>query len=127
MFLMCLAVLSSAAPVFAIDFKDTKRKAEAGNATAQYNLGIIYYNGYEGVKQNKSEAAKWYLKAAKQGIPEAQHNIALMYYDGEGVPKNKSEALKWWRRAAEQGVAEAQYNLGFLYGTGEGVKQNNPE
>lgn len=126
MFLMCLAVLF-VAPVFAADFKDTKRKAEAGNAYAQYNLGVIYDQGYEGVKQNKSEAAKWFLKAAKQGLAEAQFNIANMYYHGKGVPKNRSEAAKWWCRAAEQGVAEAQYNLGFIYGRGEGVKQNIPE
>ena len=40
--------------------------AAAGDARAQYYLGLIYYHG-EGVKQDYAEAADWFHKAAQQG------------------------------------------------------------
>ena len=40
--------------------------AEQGIADAQYNLGVMYYNGW-GVPQDYSAAVSWYRKAAEQG------------------------------------------------------------
>ena len=78
---------------------------------AQYNLGIMYYNG-QGVPQDYAEAVKWYRLAADQGDAYAQYNLGVMYDNGEGVPQDYKEAVKWYRLAAEQGHAKAQYNLG---------------
>ncbi len=61
---------------------------------------------------------------AEQGFAEAQHNLGVMYEDGQGVPKDYAEALKWYRKAAEQGYARAQNNLGFMYRNGRGVPQD---
>lgn len=44
--------------------------AELGNATAQYELGSCYYNGF-GVKSNKEEAKRWWILAAKQNHQQA--------------------------------------------------------
>ncbi len=52
--------------------------ATDGNAVAQYNLGVMYFNGH-GVTQNYAEAARWYRKAADQGDAKAQYNLGLMY------------------------------------------------
>jgi uncharacterized protein len=105
------------------DFDDTKALAEQGEASAQYNLGIMYANG-EGVPENDAEAVKWYRLAAEQGYALAQYNLGVMYANGEGVPENDAEAVKWYRLAAEQGEASAQYNLGVMYANGEGVPEN---
>ncbi len=40
--------------------------AEHGNANAQYNLGVFYYNGL-GVPQDKVSAYMWFSLAAAQG------------------------------------------------------------
>jgi TPR repeat protein len=48
-----------------------RKAAEQGNATGQYNLGIMYENGY-GVTKDYSEAVKWYRKAAEQGYENAK-------------------------------------------------------
>ena len=64
---------------------------------------------------------------AEQGDASAQHNLGLMYADGEGVPENDVEAVKWYRLAAEQGHAFAQNNLGLMYGNGRGVPENDVE
>ena len=106
------------------DFEETKRLAEQGDATAQYNLGIMYSNG-EGVPENDAEAVRWYRLAAEQGDAASQNNLGFMYARGEGVPEDDVEAVKWYRLAAEQGDATAQTNLGVMYAIGAGLRQNN--
>ena len=67
------------------------------------------------------------MRAAGQGLAEAQYNLALRYYNGEGVRQDYAEAVRWVRLAAEQGDARAQANLGVMYGNGEGVPQDYVE
>ena len=100
--------------------------ADQGNANAQYNLGLMYYNGY-GLTKDYVEAVKWYRKAADQGNAKAQHNLGYMYYNGIGVKKDYVEAAKWYRKAAEQGNAKSQHNLGYMYSNGYGVTQDYAE
>ena len=101
-------------------------KADNDDPEAQFNLGCMYCFG-EGVKQDYSEALKWFRKAAGQGLTEAQYNLALMYDNGTGVNQDKSEAAQWYRKAAEQGYSYAQNNLGVLYQNGNGVEQDEAE
>nr|AOG62267.1 SEL-1-like domain containing protein [uncultured organism] len=49
------------------------RAAKQGDVYAQYNLGVMYANGY-GVPENDREAVKWYRLAAEQGLAAAQYN-----------------------------------------------------
>ncbi len=103
-----------------------QRLAEAGDASAQAQLGYLYYTG-EGVPQSYTEAVRWYRKAAVQGDADAQYNLAVAYAFAEGVPQDYAEAASWYRRAAEQQHAIAQYSLGISYAYGEGVEQNAAE
>ena len=100
--------------------------AEQGNASAQFNLALMYKAG-EGVPQDYAEAARWYRQAAEQGDADAQFSIAIMYDNGQGVPQNDVEAVRWYRQAAEQGNASAQFNLALMYKAGEGVPQDYAE
>jgi TPR repeat protein len=109
---------------FATALREFKVLAEQGNATAQYNLGIMYRNG-RGVVQDYKEAVKWYRKSAEQGLALAQYNLGFMYANGRGVVQDYKEAVKWYRKSAEQGDAKAQSNLGFMYANGRGVVQDN--
>ena len=74
--------------------------------------------------RNADGAASEYRIAAEQGDAEAQHNLALMYYNGKGVPRDYKQAETWFRLAAEQGNASAQSNLGVMYANGEGVPRD---
>jgi hypothetical protein len=94
-----LAFVFLAAAAFAADFAETKKNADAGDAEAQYNLGLMYAKG-GGVPKDFTEAVKWYRKAADQGHADAQKSLGNMYYKGEGVPKDGVEASKWLRKAA---------------------------
>ena len=108
------------------NLEDNRKLAELGNAKAQYNMGLSYFNGV-GVGVDKVEAIKWYRLAAEQGNAGAQFNLACAYDSGEGVSVDKVESIKWYRLAANQGDADAQYNLGSACSTGEGVSVDKVE
>jgi TPR repeat protein len=101
-------------------------RAEKGDASAQYDLGAMYFHG-PSVPQNYAEAVRWYRKSGEQGDARAQSSLGLIYQDGRGVPQDYAEAVRWYRRAAEQGITDAQYNLGSSYANGQGVPQDYVE
>ena len=105
------------------EFAALLKKAEAGDADAQTDLGYVYITG-KGVPKDAAKAVEWYQKAAAQGNAWSQHNFGLMYLKGEGVPKDASKAVEWFQKAATQGNAGAQYSLGSRYDTGEGVPED---
>ena len=76
--------------------------AEQGDASAQFNLGMMYDNG-QGVKQDDVEAVKWYRQAAEQGYAKAQYNLGVKYYQGEGVRQDKGQAKEWFGKACDNG------------------------
>lgn len=76
--------------------------ARKGNAEAQFNLAVGYWNGL-GVRQNHTLAAKWLNKAAEQGMAKAQSSLAVFYRNGAGVPQNYILAHMWGNLAAAQG------------------------
>jgi len=77
------------------------KKAEAGDAVAQYDLGLCYSEGLV-VAKDKKEALKWYTKSAEQGYSWAQSDLGTRYTLGLGVAKDEKEALKWYKKVAEQ-------------------------
>ena len=101
---------------------DLLAKATQGDAKAQNDLGVCYYNG-DGVEQDYEKAVYWFTKAAEEGLVEAQNNLGLLYY-GEGGWQDYEKAVYWLTKAAEQGHASAQNNLGFHYRNGYGVKKD---
>lgn len=92
--------------------------AERGSETAQYNLSVMYREGYW-FKQDDEEAAKWAQRSAEQGLVGAQFAVALHYFKGKGVTQDITEAVKWFHHAAEQGHEDSQNNLSLLYDLGK--------
>ena len=80
----------------------------------------MYAQG-RGVPQNLAKALKWYRRAADQGHPEAQHNLALMYATGTGLAQDLAQARTWLRKAADQGLILAQVRLAATYQHGYGT------
>lgn len=106
--------------------KSARPLAENGNANAQYNMGVLYDEGY-GVEQDYAKARDWYEKAAAQNYSKAEHNLGIMYQEGHGVDKDSAKAAEWFKRAAEHGEPAAQNNLAVLYVRGNGVRQDLAE
>ena len=108
------------------------KKAEAGDAVAQWNLGMCYsgscplpqgFTDCKEVKKNSEEAIKWFTKSAEQGNPQAQFEMCQYYYTKaneyiqttDNLP-HIEEARKigdeWCLKAANGGNQNAQLNLG---------------
>ena len=63
---------------------------------------------------------------AKKGDPEAQAELAGLYFEGWGVPEDQSRAAELYRQAATQDHASSHYSLGRMYENGWGV-DTDPE
>ena len=87
--------------------------AKAGNANAQFLLGLKYETGTD-VARDLAKAADWYEKAALQDTPEAQFKLASLLERGQGRASDAAAAAHWYARAARVGYAPAQYNLAVL-------------
>ena len=79
------------------------------------------------MRQDDTEATRWFRSAADQDNTLAQTLLGIMYRDGRGVPQDYAEAIRWFRLAADQGDADAQDCLGSTYANGRGVPQDNAE
>ncbi|MBH0201855.1 MAG: sel1 repeat family protein [Nitrospira sp.] len=99
------------------------KQAEAGDPTAQNELGILYSEG-RGLPQNYLEAKYWFKKSADQGHAGAQVNLGTLYSLGQGAPYSDHMALFWFQRATEQRNALAFAKIGMMYERGRGVPQS---
>ena len=95
-------------------FKEEQVLADQGNASAQFNLGLMYSLG-TGVPKDDKEAVKWYRLAAKQGDADAQGNLGVMYGNGTGVPKDNLLAYMWLNIAGANGY-DVEKNMGIITG-----------
>ena len=129
-----------------------KKKAEEGDAEAQWLLGNAYLFG-RGVEKNKEEAERLWklaeqnrkankpadlvtktasspnltgntLAYAQAGDARLQNEMGNMCYSGDGMPEDKEQAVEWWQKAAEQGNYEAQISLVNAYRIGTGVPKD---
>jgi uncharacterized protein len=103
--------------------KELRKSAEAGDASAQNGLGLLYNEG-KGVPQSYKQAKEWFERAAKQGHAGGQVNLGTLYLRGEGAQQSAQMALFWFRRAAEQEDELAFAKLGLMYAQGNGVLQD---
>ncbi len=87
--------------------------AQGGDVAAQYNLGVMYFEGKD-APQDYLEAAKWYGAAADQGDGQAQFNLGLMFYQGLGLPKNLVHAYELFDLAAAQGDERAKQGMAAI-------------
>jgi hypothetical protein len=93
----------------------TQAKAQAGDAEAQFSLGLKYATGVEGEGQDYEQAARYYRLAAEQNHVLAQFNLGTMYLEGQGVDQDAEQAEVWFQKAAQRGDAGAQFNLGMTH------------
>lgn len=86
-------------------------------------MGICYANGL-GVKENNSQALKFYCMAADKGSAMAQFYAGEMYLQGLGCRKNYKAAIAYLEKAVAQDFPPACCLLGNCYEDGNGVKVN---
>lgn len=89
------------------------RAAEKGDASSQFNLGIVYDNNLDDNHHpaggNRTKAIGWLRKAARQGLPRAQSRLAELYADGPDAPKNDVPACAWFTLAAKNSTGASRH------------------
>ncbi len=91
---------------YAVALREWRPLAELGHADAQFNLGLMYFEGLD-VAQDRAEAAKWFMVAAERGNVFAPDLLGRMYWAGLGVPRDYVHAHMWFDLAVVQGHKEA--------------------
>lgn len=97
-------------------WEETLSKAQHGDATAQFYVGVRYAKGI-GVPKDEGEAVAWYRKAAHQGHADAQYNLGVRYGGFTAVTivqEDHKKAYVWLHLAAEKGHEGAKKVLASL-------------
>lgn len=91
-----------------------RKAAKAGNAEAQFRLGVMYGNG-DGVGLDYAQARGWFGKAAAQGHENAILTLAWMCANGTGIEVDEDRARELYLLAARGGSAKAQYVVATMF------------
>ena len=97
-----------------------EKMANDNIAYAQNILGLIYQEGYEGVKIDIEKAHYWYEKASLQNLTKADYNLALLYFKN----KEYKKAYFLFKKASYNHHEKAYYYLGLMYEYGYWIKIN---
>ena len=97
---------------------EVRRKAEAGNGAAMYDLGLWYKFGRKGLAEDVAKAFEWFEKSHEAGYASGTGCLGECYLDGAGVPKCPMRGAVLIGRSAERGSKKACYNLGRAYAEG---------
>ena len=106
---------------FAEAFARLSRRAEAGEAEAQVNLGYLYARG-QGVPASQIEAFRLYALSAGQGNGEGMNALAFKYQFATGVTRDIGQAIRWYCLGVQAGNVRAMNNLANLLDRGDGVE-----
>jgi TPR repeat protein len=91
-------------------------RARSGDREAQYELGNYYWTRLGYNWSNVSARDKWWLEAAKQGHPEAMHQVGYFSMCGTSkyIPMDLVAARRWLEAAKAAGVMHADESLEML-------------
>ena len=105
---------------YATSLEMLRPEAEAGDATAQNILGVLYNNGH-GVEQDIETALGWYELAAQQGLDKALYNLGNFHSDaGSGAHFDYAKAIDYYDQAIAMGYHHAMLNRGVMHEYGRG-------
>ena len=93
--------------------KRTKKRVEAGDPIAIFNIGVYYRDGIRGFPQNHLKALELWHRAAELGYALAYASIGYAYDNGDGVERDMKKANYYYELAAIRGVVGARHNLGL--------------
>lgn len=91
-----------------------KESAHQGLVEAISTQGSILLFGLYDQPVDYNQAYDYLANAAKQGHPDSQHLLGMMFEKGLGRPASPAEAETWFRKAAIQAHPTAQGDLARL-------------
>lgn len=100
-----------------------KRLAQAGDAYAQYLMGLLYRDG--GLVIPDTEKARyWMEQAATQNVPAAQYSLGKLLLSDDALVHDPDQGIRWLKASAQNGNDYAAYALGKEYLSGRYVFKN---
>jgi len=88
-----------------------QKSANQDDPFGEHLLGLVQ------VERNQyAPAAESFRKAAMQGLPQAQHQLALLLRDGKGIAADKQEAFVWLLMSYDGGDQSVFAELRALQG-----------
>src|SRR4051812_292680 len=86
-------------------------------------ISLLLFSSCDSAKTDTNEHRLFLSleKLAKDGNPEAQYDIGMMYNNGLGVSQDPAKAFEWFRKAADAGEPLASYKVGCYYAGQFGV------
>src|SRR5580704_11683726 len=104
------------------DMDAVRSKAEAGDASAEYELGRSMLS-QRPTDSEFASAIPWFRRSAKQGYAPAEYMYGDIFREGRW--KDPKQLVYWWTKAAEQGDVHAQLWLGAHYEQGrQGIERD---
>jgi len=91
---------------------DLREEAVGGNPSSQYMHAR--YGGYNVADEASFSPTSWYYEAARNGVLNAQYELAERLFDGNGCEVNPDKALNWLKISAENDFAPSQFKLAKL-------------
>jgi len=92
-------------------FEMIQKRMDVNDASAIYQLGDDYFQGYRGLTVDKKKAFELHSRAAKLGHEGAHVRLHDAYEKGEVVERNKKKATYHLEMAAILGSVIARHNL----------------
>jgi len=92
----------------------TSASVSSFEATRALAFGIMYLTG-EGVVRDPSKAAGHLATAAKGGVPQARHELALLHMEGTVVPYDPDYARMLLQGASDDGYVASTIYLAEMY------------
>ena len=92
--------------------RQLKEQALAGDPLAQYMYAK--YAPYVDSSSNINPTY-WYHEAAKQGLADAQYELANNLLNGRGCEKDKEKAINWLIKSASANLGRSQFKLAKLF------------
>ena len=83
-----------------------EKSDKKGYPEASFELAKLYDQG-QLIKQDFSQAVRWYIKSASYGNNKAMFNLASMYLNGDGVKTSIEKAEYWLQQSALKGNKRA--------------------
>ncbi len=96
------SIAQSVTTVANLPIAELQKRAHAGDAASQNELGVRYRLGTD-VDKDPAKAIPWFAGAARQGYAKAYFNLGAAYYNGDGVNVDDEEACVWFTLAADAG------------------------
>jgi TPR repeat protein len=100
-------------PADVTDLAGLRKLAERGDPAAEFALGARYATGEE-VKQDYTEAVRWFTQAADRGHIIAQATLGAYYWAGRGVSQDLTKAYFWSVLAQAGGDQASKYRVAVL-------------